>query len=107
MDLGDRTSWDNLSKDGPITNPFHWCELLAFVEFKLEKRLLQSCLSFGDGGRNSHNCTPSWRSHRFIVSTYFCILEGEKEQWPIFQCALVPSLSREYTTTHARFFVAL
>ena len=42
MDHGERTSWDSLSKDCPTINPFHWCELLAFVEFKLEKRLLHS-----------------------------------------------------------------
>ncbi|KAF8798526.1 hypothetical protein BYT27DRAFT_7150876 [Phlegmacium glaucopus] len=39
---GERTGWDNLSKDGPKTNPFHWFELLAFLEFKLEKRDLRS-----------------------------------------------------------------
>ena len=45
MGHGERTSFDNLSKDGPKTNPFHWCELLAFVEFKLENRELHNLSS--------------------------------------------------------------
>jgi hypothetical protein len=44
-DHSERTSWDSLSKDGPTINSFHWCELLAFVEIKLEKWLLHSPLS--------------------------------------------------------------
>lgn len=45
VDHGERTSClDSLSKDGrpTIDQPFHRCELLAFVQFKLEERLLHS-----------------------------------------------------------------
>ncbi len=42
MSLGERSCWDNLSKEGPNCCPFHWSELLAFLEFKLTRTVLHS-----------------------------------------------------------------
>ena len=59
LDVLERSSVDNLMKDGPKEACFWWTELLLFIEFKLiHKQLLED--QVGDALTRDHSSSTSY-----------------------------------------------
>jgi hypothetical protein len=73
LQLAARSSVDNLMKDGPNGQPFWWTELLAFLEFKLNRYDLSDFVGRNVQTRDqssskSYDCFYAFSYQRFVLA---------------------------------------